>query len=332
MRKYRRMTYTDRLFIEKLYNAGASYRDIADRVGFSVGAVHREVQRGLVTQRNGVHYTTFTVYSATVADDDAKYQASSKGAMVKLDKRYDYAFEVSDRIKSGESPDAIVGDLRRQKKWTVSTPTLYRYIDQGFIPDVTNNNLVHKRNKKRTYRKVRAAKPPRGETIERRPSAVNSRSVPGHWEMDTVIGKKSGKDEALLVLTERLTRYEIIMKMHSKTSDSVIKTLSKVIKQYPDGTFKTLTVDNGTEFSDYAQLKTMVNEVYYCHPFCSSERGSNENANRLIRRFFPKFQSLASKVQSDCDAVAYFINHMHRRILNYCTSAELFNAWQYTLV
>lgn len=326
MKKYRRMTYTDRLVIEKLYNHGCSYRAIADRIGFSVGAVYREVQRGLCKQMNGVHWTTFTVYSATVADDDAAFQASSKGALIKLDKRFDYAYLVSDRIKAGESPDAIVGDLRRKGEWTVSTPTLYRYIDQGFIPGITNRDLVHKRKKKRTYRKVRAAKAPRGESIERRPSYINSRSSLGHWEMDTVIGKKSGKGQALLVLTERMTRYEVIVKLPSKTTSAVENALSKLIASYPQGTFQTFTVDNGAEFTDYNGLKNFVREVYYCHPYCSSERGSNENANRLIRRFFPKRQSLAHVTQKDCDAVADFINRMHRKILNYSTSAELFHA------
>lgn len=327
MKKYRRMTYTDRLIIEKLYNQGCSYRAIADRVGFSVGAVHREVQRGLCKQMNGVHWTTYTVYSATIADDDATYQSSSKGSMIKLDKRYDYARLVADRIKAGEAPDAIVGDLRRRGEWTVSTPTLYRYIDQGYIPGITNKDLLHKRNKKRTYQKVRAVKAPKGVSIERRPSAINSRSSVGHWEMDTVIGHKKGKSQSLLVLTERLTRYEIIVKLPEKTTCAVEKALSNIISNYPRDTFLTLTVDNGSEFMDYDALKQHVQEVYYCHPYCSSERGSNENANRLIRRFFPKHQSLAKVTQRECDAVAHFINHMHRKILDYSTSQELFDKY-----
>lgn len=327
MRKYRRVTYTDRLIIEKLYNQKCSYRAIADRIGFSVGAVYREVQRGLCEQLNGTKWTTYTTYSAMVADDDATYQASAKGSMIKLDKRYDYARLVADRIKAGEAPDAIVGDLRRRGEWTVSTPTLYRYIDQGYIPGITNKDLLHKRNKKRTYQKVRAARAPKGVSIERRPSAINSRCSLGHWEMDTVIGKKKGKSQTLLVLTERLTRYEIIIKLSDKTSGAVENALANIVSIYPKDTFLTLTVDNGSEFMDYDALKKHVQEVYYCHPYCSSERGSNENANRLIRRFFPKRQSLAKVTQKECDAVAHFINHMHRKILNYATSQELFDKY-----
>ncbi|MBQ7492035.1 MAG: IS30 family transposase, partial [Clostridia bacterium] len=90
---------------------------------------------------------------------------------------------------------------------------------------------------------------------------------------------------------------------------------------FPKGTFKTITVDNGSEFSAAFQLPI---PVYYCHPYCSSERGSNENCNRLVRRFFPKGQSMARRTQRDADAAARAINSMHRKILGYRTAQECF--------
>lgn len=326
MAKYRRMTYADRVIIERLFNSGCSYRAIARRIGFSVASVHYEVQRGLCDIIDWRTYDTVRRYSATIADDDAIYQASAKGAEIKLGKRYDYAQMVAERIKAGESPDSIVGSLRLENKWTVSTVTLYRYIDQGYIPGITNKDLLVKRHKKRDYKKVRSVpRPPRGLSIEKRPTEIAHRRVFGHWEMDTVIGHKSGAGEALLVLTERFTRYEIIVKLNDKTAQSVLDGLSRAISRYPSGTFKTLTVDNGAEFANYHGMKKLVGEIYYCHPYCSSERGSNENANRLIRRFFPKGQSLFNRTQRDCDAVANFMNNMHRRVLGYRTAGDLFN-------
>lgn len=325
MKQYRRMTYTDRLIIEKLYNSGCSYRAIAHRLGFSVSSIHYEIKRGMYLHRDSDTWKDIPRYSATIADDDARWQATAKGGILKLDKNYAYANEVSKRIIGGESPDAIVGDLRGQGKWTVSMPTLYRYIDQGFIPGITNKNLLVKSRKKRTYSHVKqAARPPRGMSIERRPGAVNSRHTFGHWEMDTVIGKAKGKGQTLLVLTERLTRYELILKMLDKTALSVERAFSKLTETYPQGTFQTLTVDNGSEFSGYDGLKALTGEVYYCHPYSSWERGSNENANRIIRRFFPKGKSLKDRTQKDCDAAAQFINNMHRKVLGYRTAAELF--------
>ncbi len=332
MRQYHRMTYTDRLMIEKLYNSGCSYRAIAQRLGFSVSSIHYEVKRGIYLHRDGDTWKDVPRYSATIADDDAVWQATARGGIVKLGHNHDYAKAVSTRIRAGESPDAIVGSLRREHGWTVSTSTLYRYIDKGYIPNVSNNDLLRKNMCKKSCRHVRAARPPQGESIERRPEHINNRTAPGHWEMDSVIGKRSGKEESLLVLTERFTRFEIIVKMQDKTARSVDRALSKLKSDYPSGTFQTITVDNGSEFSDYSSIKRGTEEVYYCHPFSSWERGSNENCNKIIRRFFPKNQSMAHITQRDCDAAARFINNMHRKSLNYATAAELFHAWQETLL
>lgn len=332
MRKYRRMTYVDRLLIEKLYNAGCSYRAIARKTGFTASAIYYEVKRGLYLHRDPDTWKDIPKYSATIADDDANWQASAKGQMLKIGNNHEYANLVSCRIKSGESPDQIVGTLRRNNQWTVSTNTLYRYIDLGIIPGITNKNLWQKsKAKPRTYRKPRAAKAPVGMSIESRPQAIQSRNTFGNWEMDTVIGRAKGKGQALLVLTERLTRYEIICKLENKTALAVASTLSKLVPQYPSGTFQTITVDNGSEFSAYEQLKQMTGEIYYCHPFSSWERGSNENANRLIRRYLPKGTSFESVTQRTCNAIADRLNSMHRKVLGYRTAAECFAASLATL-
>lgn len=329
MKPYKRLTYTDRLIIEKCRKAGQSYRAIAALLDRSVSSIHYEVKRGMCDQIDSRTYETVKRYLADTAQRDAAYQATVKGSEIKLGKRYDYAKEVSSRILAGESPDSIVGSMKKSGSWTVSTPTLYRYIDNGYIPGITNKNLIRKSiQPKRTYRHVKAARPPKGPSIEKRPAHINDRSVPGHWEQDLVIGKREGKDEALLVLTERKYRYEICVKLHDKTTTTVNTALSQIVSRYPQGTFQSITVDNGSEFSDYEGMKKLVPEIYYCHPYSSYERGTNENHNILIRRFFPKGESMANKTQQDADAAAYFMNHMHRRILGYSTPQELFDVWQ----
>lgn len=321
--KYRRMTYTDRLIIEKLYNSGNSYRAIAKITGFHYSSIFYEVQRGLYDHLDGDTWLYIKRYSATIGQDSADYQATAKGQALKLDRHYDYAYSVAHRIKHGESPDSIVGDLRAKGRWTVSTPTLYRYIDHGYIPGITNGNLLVKsRKKKRTYRHPRAAKSPRGVSIEQRPSSINNRSTFGHWEMDLVIGKQH--KSPLLVLTERQTRFEIIRKLADKTTDSVVRAIDHIVNKFPYRTFQTITVDNGAEFADYSTMKLYTEEVYYCHPYCSSERGSNENANRIIRRYLPKGTDFRPITQKDCDTIAERMNSMHRKILGYRTAAELF--------
>ena len=139
-----------------------------------------------------------------------------------------------------------------------------------------------------------------------------------------MIGKARGKRESVLVLTERMTRFEIIFKVSSKTSAATVSALKKILKRFPKGAFQSVTVDNGSEFQDADGIQALIPALYYCHPYTSCERGSNENNNRLIRRYLPKGQTMRNVRQKDCDDIAGRINSMHRKILGYRTAAELF--------
>ncbi len=329
MKKYRRISWPDRLDIEKLYNSGLSLNAIARKLGFSVSSIHAEVHRGLYDHLDYRTWKTEKYYSAQIADDEARWQSTSKGRPIKLADRYDYVSIVASRLHGGESPDQIVGDLKRKGQWTVCTATLYDYIEKGYIPGVSVSDLyAYRYSKKRKKKKQgthRTQRAPKGNIIDRRPAEIGSRTTFGHWEVDTVIGRKKGTGQALLVMTERLTRYEVIVKLRDKTAKNTAKAIQKAAKMFPRGTFKSITVDNGVEFQDYEGMSEVA-PVYYCHPYSSWERGSNENANRLIRRFFPKGQSMKHRTQKDCDAAALFINRMHRKTLNYATAEELFMA------
>ena len=329
MPKYTRLTWTDRLVIEKLYNSGATERDIARCLGRAPSGIHYELQRGFYNHLDGATYEYVKRYSADVAQSDADYQATSKGQTIKLGNHYDYAQKVAERVKQGESPDTIAGSLKANGEWTVSATTLYRYIDNNYIPGISNADLREKSKKKHHATKNRkAARAPKGPSLENRPKVIDDRETLGHWEQDTVIGKAEGKGEALLVLTERVSRQEIIRKLDEKTMDAVTDQLTDIVASYPPGTFLTITVDNGSENQNYAGMKTLVNEVYYCHPYSSWERGSNENQNRLIRRYFPKHQSMKDKTQADADAAAKAINNMPRKVLGYRSSQQVFDEWQ----
>ena len=330
---YRRMNWTDRQIIEKLYNRKKrpSFRAIAKELGFAHSSIWDEIQHGLYDHLDSDTWLSIRKYSAQIAQEHADWEATSKGTTLKLDKRHDYADYVSDQIQRGHSPDQITGTLRKKGKWTVSTPTLYRYIDKGYIPGVTNKNLLEKPKRKRPYHHVKAKRPPKGTSIERRPGEVDSRSTFGHWELDSVVGKSEGTSESVLVLTERMTRYEQILKVPNKSSTATVQALHSLLPMFPAGTFQTITVDNGSEFQDchgmeYDQQDNKRLTVYYCHPYCSSERGSNERNNRIIRRYLPKGKSLRHVTQRDCDRIADSINDMPRKILGYATARELFDA------
>lgn len=145
--------------------------------------------------------------------------------------------------------------------------------------------------------------------------------------MDTVHGKSKGKKQTVLVLTERKTRYEILLKLNSCSTSNVIKALQKA--RINNRLFKTITVDIGSEFSEKLAT-TLSNQyhipLYYCHPFTSCERGSNERNNRIFRRFYPKGKSLNKVTNKDLKRIQDYMNNLPRKILNWQTAREQFIA------
>ena len=327
---FRHLDWSDRLRIESLYNSGYTCLCIAKYLGFSPSSIYREVKHGLYEHLGAETTKRPYHYSAQIAQDYADYQATSKGSEIKLGKNFAYAKEVAAQIKQGVSIDTIVNGKKKKGQWTVSTTTLYRYVDLGYIPNVTNKLLPETSYRKKRYPyTVKAAKAPKGLPIDRRPQDIDARTAFGHWEFDSVIGKANGKKQSILTLTERKTRYEIIFRAQAKTSAATVAALNKIIRKFPEGTFQTITVDNGSEFQDcygmeHDKLGNKRLTIYYAHPYCSWERGTNERNNRIVRRFFPKGRSMAKLTQKDCDKAANAINTMPRKILNWYTAQELF--------
>ena len=186
---------------------------------------------------------------------------------------------------------------------------------------------------KKGYKKVRQKKAPRGTSIEKRPEEIAERVSFGHWEMDCVEGKKKTK-KTLLVLTERLTRREIIRLMPDKTAESVVKALDSLEREIGIKKFRkmflSITVDNGGEFSDCEGIersyrgKSKRTTVYYCHPYSSYERGSNENQNKMVRRHYPKGTSFESVTVAEIARLEKWINNYPRQIFGFYSSEDLF--------
>lgn len=328
----KKITWIDRLYIEKYQNV-LSKTQLAKDIGCCLKTIYNEFARG-----GYWHTDTYAVdhwrYSADIAQRDYEYKQTAKGCLVKLGTRWDFIqFIETEIIDHKTSPYTALQRWKKQSNWSISLTTLYRYIDSGlYFPHLTNSHLPEKVvSKKRDYNKVRAARPPKGTSIEKRPEEINARRSWGHWEMDTVIGKAEGKGQAALVLTERLTNYELIFKLKDKTMKSVVSTLSKLSRRcdFPR-IFKSITVDNGAEFQDCKGMERLKTKVYYCHPYTSCERGRNERMNRMIRRFFPKGSDFSKIKQKDCTQVAAYLNNYERKSLDGKTPLAL---WQeYTTI
>lgn len=335
--QFRQFTYTDRLRLEALYNSGVSVRQIAGLLHKHISSVYREIKRGLYDHLN-YDYTYSRKYSANLAQRSADYNSTAKGLDLKIANDFEYLEFIEGLILNGFSPDAALGFIREnglQFSTTVCTTTLYKYIDMGLFQRITNKNLLHKGNRRRTYRKVKPIKrAPRGESIEYRPEYINDRSEFGHWEMDSVIGNKN-KGQSLLVFTERKTRYEIILKVHDQTANSTVRALDKLEHCFGSAfstVFRSITVDNGSEFAACRRMEQSClgdkrrTKLYYCHPYSSWERGSNENHNAMIRRFIPKGRRMEKYSHAAIRDISTWMNAYPRRIFNYKTPADLFDS------
>ena len=337
-RSYKTFTKRTRLKLEALYNAGFPVKQIADELGYSFQAIYHELKRGYYMHRN-TDWTETRKYSADKAQLSADLNATAKGAPVKLGKDKEFATFVEDMILKGYSPGAILFYIKEhglEFKTKVCRVTLYSYIDKGVFLKVSNKNLLRKGKGKIEAEKKKEAKklPDIMHSIEKRSPEINARISFGHWEGDSVIGKIN-KGETILTLTERLTRMEIIIKSPDKTAASTVRMFNRLERRIGSVNFrkifKSITFDNGTEFSDTEGIEFSPytgkrrTTVYYCHPYCSSERGSNENQNGFIRRFIPKGKPISSYSDEYVQNVQNFINNYPRAIFNGENSTKRFN-------
>ncbi|MBR5523503.1 MAG: IS30 family transposase [Akkermansia sp.] len=336
LRKGKHITDSDRQIIEKLYRKGYPVAKIADLLGFHRSSIYRELKRGQVTHLTSelVEYVT---YSADRGSDEARLRASSHGPALKIADDFSLVSDFNKLIihykLSLYAARQVL--IRRGVEVRVSLRTLYNYVHRFGFP-ILPHNLIHKPRKhaKKHLQKRLAHNNVLAQSIEKRPLHINDRSDFGHHEMDTVVGPP-GSSHVLLVLTERKTRIEHILLMKDKSQNSVRLDLNRLERYYGADfpvLFKSITCDNGSEFLDAAAIcKSCRNKgfrtvLFYAHPYCASERGSNENANRLIRRFLPKGTDFSTLSQRQLDYLAMWMNKYPRKL------HDGRSAWQLTKV
>lgn len=336
------LTLTQRREIENHLKSGCSKKRIAELLGVCLATAYNELKRGQCTQKvysytdywGERHYKQVIAYSADIAEYKYRLNQSAHGAPLKIGNDFELVREIERRVIDEKiSPCAALGRIKREKacRTTISKTTLYRYIRAGYI--FTRITMQDVKLKPKHYQKATAKRPPKGTSIEQRPAEIAARDTFGHWEMDCVLSRKYTKD-TLLVFTERLTRFEIVYKMPDHKAATVVRYVNKLEKRYGKHfrkLFKSITVDNGVEFSDFKGLEKSIyggkrTSVYYCHPYTSCERGSNERLNREIRRLIPKGTDLSTVTDKRIKAVETWVNDYPREIFGYATSAELFNA------
>lgn len=341
-RTWQQITEEKRYKIEAYFEEGLNPARIADLLGYSKRTIEREKKLGTLTQRipntnNKKYedeYITVEVYKADVAQRRHDEKASNKGRNLKIGSDLRLANYIENKIiKEHQSPDAVIGRIKVENikfNTSICTKTLYNYIDMGLFLNLTNKDLpIKSKPKKRNYNKIRkvSLNNKKGKSISERPEDINNRSEKGHWEIDLVLGKR-GTKPSILTLVERKTRKSIYILIKDKTQKEVIKAIKKARKKLGNdfgNVFKTITADNGSEFLDSIGIKKAgkCEEVYYAHPYSSWERGSNENGNRMLRRFIPKGTDIGKVTEKYLQQIENWINNYPRKILGYRTANEM---------
>ena len=334
MRTFKHFTKTKRLQLEAYLKINMPKTEIAKNLGVHISSVYREIKRGEYEHKNS-DWTYEMKYSCDLAESKYQDNLKEKGQDFKIGNDYELAEYIEHRIvKDKLSPLAVIGEIKAKGlkfNTTICVGTLYNYIEKGIFETLSIKHLPMKDKKKKKNRKVVIKKMPRGTSIEDRPKEIFERKTFGHWEMDCVCGSSL---TTLLVLTERLTRKEIIFKMPNQKMESVHICMNKLEHKFGKNfkkIFKSITVDNGSEFSDSETLEKSMygkynkrTKVYYCHPYCSCERGTNERINREIRRLIPKGSDLSKYSDKEIEQVENWVNNYPRQVLNFTTSRELF--------
>lgn len=331
-KKQHYMTRDERLQLEALSRAKIPVTQIARQLGFSRQTIYNELRRGSVSQIRNPHGIPIDTveYSADKAQQIHNYNQTAKGRPLKIGNDHKYAEFLENKIlKDKFSPAAALAAARAEGHQTsICVATLYSYIDKRVFLNLTNKDLwVKKQQKKKKEQeeKQRIAHP-KLPSIEIRPDYVSSRQEYGHWEMDLIIGKAETKP-VLLTMTERVTREELIFKLPNRKAATIRAVFDKLERSTPEfrEKFKSITTDNGPEFLEYDLLTRSIRdgrkrfEVYYCHSYSAWEKGSVENHNRMIRRFFPKGTDFSRVTKKQVAEIQNWMNSYPRRILGWKT-------------
>lgn len=328
MKKQHYMTRDERYQLEAMYRNKISVSEIARQLGFSRQTIYNELKLGRY-----VHtcewYDEFR-YSAEIAQQKHNYNQTAKGRPLKIGNDHAYADFLESKILNDRfSPAAALAAARRAGYNTsVSITTLYSYISKDLFLHLSNKDLLYKSKRKRSIHPVRRIAHPILPSISARPEWINDRSVLGHWEMDLVVGR-SGSHSALLTLTERVSRQELIFKLPDRKAATVRSVFDKLERDLSDfrQRFQSITTDNGSEFLQYEQLRQSIYggtrfDVYYCHSYAAWEKGSNENHNRMIRRWFPKGTDFSAVTDDQISFVQNWMNNYPRKILGWQCPAD----------
>lgn len=313
---YRQITFAERYTLALLRQQGLSAAAIARILGRHRSTIGREIRR------NCGH--SDGAYRPPLAD----WYARGRRSRSRRNRRFSTAdwHRVRTLVREDWSPEQVAGWLRRHRELAISHETIYRYIWADMRQGgqlYTHLRGARKRRRKRYGRYDSRGRLAGKRPISARPAAADARTAVGHWEADTVLG--AGQAGAcVLSLVERKTGYLVLGQLRQRTSAAVNRRAQALIHAQLRPV-RTITVDNGTEFHEYAALeRATATRFYFATPHHAWERGTNENTNGLLRQYLPKRRSMAHLTQHECNRIAAHLNRRPRKRLGYRTPEECY--------
>ncbi len=312
---YYHLTINDRKSIDRLFHQGEKISAIARLLGVHRSTIYRELKRN-PSRDHG--------YNAVGADRKAKKRRKNSVNKPRLVTDKEMHALVEKGLGDFWSPEEISNRL--PKKHRVCTTTIYRAIKRNLLPKGLEKNLRHygKKFKNKNSKPVNITNSEL-KNIKTRPSHVNKRNRFGHWELDTIVLRQECACH-LATLVERKGKTALIRKIPDKKAATMAQTIIAALKDLPLSKRRTITVDNGMEFSDWKTIEAGLpgTKVYYCDPRSPWQRGLNENTNGLIRQFFPRKKLLPPITDEYVAIIQNLLNNRPRKSLNWKSPNQVF--------
>ena len=297
-------------------------------LGLVLGRAPSTVSREIA--RNG----GYDSYRASVADERAWGRAQRRKPC-RLSRCPRLRQLVEDKLADDWAPQQIAGWLKYtypdDESLHVSHETIYRTLFIQARGALRKELVQYLRSGRTIRRSAKASRKGHGKgqiegmiSIRERPASVEDRALPGHWEGDLIAGSNN---TYIATLVERHSRYVMLARVSNKKTETVINALIEHAHQLQRELYETLTWDRGLEMADHKRFTLATDiTVYFCDPRSPWQRGSNENANGLLRHYFPKRTDLSVHSQEHLDLIAAKLNRRPRQTLGFETPAERFNA------
>jgi IS30 family transposase len=321
----RRLTLNERIVVETLLKENKTKSYIAKYLNRNRSTITREVNTWVIKPSD--------YYDATIADFFAKQEYLNKRNLDKINTYKRLKAFVYRGLLSGFSPEQIGGRIKvlypNDPIMSISYEAIYQHIyrhRQSYLGKKLIKLLPyhhHKRREKRKFCKNRV-RIKNQVNISQRPQHVELRLEVGHWEGDLMIGV--GQKSAIGTIVERKTRYTLVIELINRKSETVTQQFAKYLNSLPKYILKSMTYDNGMEMANHQWLsKNTGMDIYFANPYSSWERGTNENTNGLIRRFFPKGTDFNKITIEQLKQAQFALNNRPRKILGYKTPNEIMN-------